>query len=34
MVVGAFSTSLVLVVHIINDYKMLFKTDRKEALNG
>ncbi len=34
MVVGAFSTSLVLVVHIINDCKMLFTTNRKEALNG
>ncbi|CAN1507206.1 DctM TRAP-type C4-dicarboxylate transport system, small permease component [Burkholderiaceae bacterium] len=34
MVVGACSTSLVLVVHVINDYKMVFKTNRKEALNG
>ncbi len=34
MVVGALSTTLVLVVHIINDWKMLFNTDRKEALNG
>jgi TRAP-type C4-dicarboxylate transport system permease small subunit len=34
MVVGALSTTLVLVVHIINDYKLLFKTDRKEVLNG
>ena len=34
MVVGALSTTLVLVVHIINDWKMLFNTDRKEVLNG
>jgi TRAP-type C4-dicarboxylate transport system permease small subunit len=34
MVVGAFSTCLVLVVHVINDYKMVFKTNRKESLNG
>ncbi len=34
MVVGALSTTLVLVVHSINDWKMLFNTDRKEALNG
>jgi TRAP-type C4-dicarboxylate transport system permease small subunit len=34
MVIGAFSTSLVLIVHVINDYKMVFKTNRKESLNG
>lgn len=34
MVVGACSTSLVLIVHVINDYKMVFKTNRKEAING
>jgi TRAP-type C4-dicarboxylate transport system permease small subunit len=34
MVVGALSTSLVLVVHVLNDYKIVFKTNIKESLNG
>lgn len=34
MVVGAFSTSLVLVLHVINDYKILFRSNGKWVLNG
>lgn len=34
MVIGALSTSLVLILHVINDCKTLFKNTSNEVLNG